>query len=62
MAGTASAVLGSLQTLGGGIIGSMLGYAYDGTLLPLLAGFAGLSLASLLCAVTAERGRLFGSS
>ena len=60
VAGTASAVLGSLQTLGGGLIGGALGYLYDGTLLPLLGGFVGLSLAALGCTLAAERGRLFG--
>lgn len=60
VAGTASAVLGSMQTLGGGIIGGLLGYAYDGTVMPLLGGFVGLSLAALACTLIAERGHLFG--
>jgi DHA1 family bicyclomycin/chloramphenicol resistance-like MFS transporter len=59
VAGTASSVLGFGQTLGGGLIGAALGYAYDGTLIPLFAGFLVLSLCSLALVAFAERGRLF---
>ncbi|TFF20866.1 Bcr/CflA family efflux MFS transporter [Jiella endophytica] len=58
VAGTASAVLGFMQTFGGGIIGAVIGYFYDGTLIPLLCGFIVLSILSILCVYLAE-GRLF---
>ena len=58
VAGTASSVLGFMQTFGGGLIGAFLGYLYDGTLIPLIAGFIVLSALSTLCVFLAE-GRLF---
>ena len=59
VAGTASSVLGFCQTLGGGICGAIVGYYYDGTLVPLLTGYIVLSSASLVLVLIAERGRLF---
>ena len=59
VAGTASSVLGFCQTLGGGLLGALLGYSYDGTLVPLFAGYIALSLSSLVLVLIAERGRLF---
>jgi DHA1 family bicyclomycin/chloramphenicol resistance-like MFS transporter len=59
VAGTASSVLGFCQTLGGGICGAIVGYLYDGTLVPLFAGYIVLSLSALLLVVVAEKGRLF---
>ncbi|MCG6115585.1 MAG: multidrug effflux MFS transporter [Mesorhizobium sp.] len=59
VAGTASSVLGFLQTLGGGLIGAYIGLSFDGTVVPLaigyfLSGFGGLALVLI-----AENGRLF---
>ncbi|MHA7876042.1 multidrug effflux MFS transporter [Roseivivax sp.] len=54
VAGTASAVLGTIQTLGGGIIGACLGLLYDGTVLPMFAGFAVLGVIALTLAAYAE--------
>nr|WP_188907378.1 multidrug effflux MFS transporter [Aureimonas endophytica] len=59
VAGTASSVLGFMQTLGGGILGALIGAGFDGTLRPLFGGFLVLSLGSLVCVLVAERGRLF---
>ncbi len=59
VAGTASSVLGFCQTLGGGIFGGIVGYLYDGTLVPLFAGYIVLSLSALALVLIAERGRLF---
>ncbi|SPJ25327.1 multidrug effflux MFS transporter [Palleronia abyssalis] len=59
VAGVASAVLGAAQTLVGGILGALVAYLYDGTLIPLLAGFLGLSALSLALIAVAERGRMF---
>jgi DHA1 family bicyclomycin/chloramphenicol resistance-like MFS transporter len=60
VAGTASSVLGFMQTFGGGILGAAIGYFYDGTVVPLLLGYVALSVGSLGCVLVAERGQLFG--
>jgi DHA1 family bicyclomycin/chloramphenicol resistance-like MFS transporter len=59
IAGTASSVLGFCQTLGGGIFGGIVGYLYNGTLVPLFAGYIVLSMGALALVLIAERGRLF---
>jgi DHA1 family bicyclomycin/chloramphenicol resistance-like MFS transporter len=59
VAGTASAVLGFMGTAGGGLIGALLGQAFDGTTTPLGAGFFGVALAGLVFVLIAERGKLF---
>ncbi|MFZ5963473.1 multidrug effflux MFS transporter [Thalassococcus sp. BH17M4-6] len=59
VAGTASAVLGTVQTLGGGLLGAFVGYFYNGTLIPMLTGFTVLGLASLGLVAMAERGKLY---
>ncbi|SNR65163.1 multidrug effflux MFS transporter [Puniceibacterium sediminis] len=61
VAGTASAVLGTVQTLGGGILGGVVGYFYNGSLVPMLTGFVGLGALSLSLVAVAEGGRLFGA-
>ncbi|MBB3999178.1 multidrug effflux MFS transporter [Aureimonas pseudogalii] len=60
VAGTASSVLGFMQTFGGGILGAAIGYFYNGTVVPLLLGYVALSIGSLGCVLVAERGQLFG--
>jgi DHA1 family bicyclomycin/chloramphenicol resistance-like MFS transporter len=59
LAGTASSVLGFAQTFAGGILGTVIGQAYDGTVTPLAAGFCLVSIAALGAIVFAERGKLF---
>ncbi len=59
VAGVGSAVLGSAQMLVGGLLGTAVGYLYDGTLVPMLAGFTALAILSLAMVALAERGRLF---
>jgi DHA1 family bicyclomycin/chloramphenicol resistance-like MFS transporter len=59
LAGTASSFLGFTQTLAGGILGTLIGQAFDGTVTPLAAGFCIVSLAALAMVLIAERGRLF---
>jgi len=60
IAGTASSALGFAQTVIGGVVGALIGQAYDGTVFPLAAGYAVVSALSLLMVVIAEKGRLFG--
>lgn len=61
IAGTASSTLGFAQTVGGGVVGALIGQAYEGTVFPLAAGYAVVSALSLLMVVIAEKGRLFGT-
>lgn len=59
VAGTAAAVLGFVTTLGGGIIGAIIGQAFDGTLTPLAAGYFIVGLIGLVLVLAGERWRLF---
>lgn len=59
IAGTGSSVLGFLQTVGGGLIGTLIGQAYDGTVGPLAIGFSVVGLVALVFVLIAEKGRLF---
>jgi DHA1 family bicyclomycin/chloramphenicol resistance-like MFS transporter len=46
--------------VGGGVIGALIGQAFDGTVLPIALGYVGLSAVALVLVLIAERGRLFG--
>ena len=59
LAGTASSVLGFMQTFGGGLLGTAIGQAYDGTVTPLAAGFCLVSALALVAVAIAERGQMF---
>ncbi|QPC87909.1 Bcr/CflA family efflux MFS transporter [Mesorhizobium sp. NBSH29] len=59
VAGTASSVIGFLQTLGGGLIGAAIGQAFDGTVTPLAAGYCAVSIVGLVLVLIGERGKLF---
>jgi MFS transporter, DHA1 family, multidrug resistance protein len=59
IAGTASSVLGFAQTFFGGIIGTIVGQSFNGTVTPLGAGFCLVSLGALMSILIAEKGRLF---
>lgn len=59
LAGTASSMLGFMQTFLGGVLGMLIGQAFNGTVTPLAAGFCAVSVAALLMILIAERGRLF---
>lgn len=59
VAGTASAVQGFIQTLGGGLIGAGIGQAFDGTVVPFTAGFCLLGFGALALVLVGEKGRLF---
>jgi MFS transporter, DHA1 family, multidrug resistance protein len=62
LAGTASSVQGLTQTVGGAAIGAAIGQAFDGTVFPLVAGFALSSCAALVCIAIAEKGKLYTAS
>jgi len=54
-AGLAAAFIGSFTTLIAGLLGGMIGQLYDGTVLPLIGGFAVLGTASLGAVFWTER-------
>jgi DHA1 family bicyclomycin/chloramphenicol resistance-like MFS transporter len=59
IAGTASSLYGSITTLLGIGIGTVIGQDYDGTLLPFATGFLLCALAAFGVVVVAEKGRMF---
>lgn len=59
IAGTASSVIGFITTLGGAILGYVMGQYFDGTIQPLGFAFAVYGLCALACVVYAEKGRMF---
>lgn len=60
VAGTAAAVFGFTQTVGGVIIGTIIGQQFNGTVIPLAAGYFILGSLTLGCVLIAEKGKLFG--
>lgn len=61
VAGTASSVQGFAQTVGGGVIGAIIGFSFDGTTVPLAAGYFVAALVAIVMVLIAERGKLFRS-
>lgn len=59
VAGTASSTLGFMQTIGGALIGAGIGQSFNGTVLPLAAGFCAVSAVALVLVLIAEHGKLF---
>ena len=59
IAGTASSVQGFLSTVGGAIIGIIIGQSFDGTTLPVTAGFLIVAAAALIIVFITEGGQLF---
>lgn len=59
VAGTASSVLGFMSTVGGAAIGAAIGQAFDGTALPMVAGFFSVSIVGLIFVLIGEKGQLF---
>lgn len=59
IAGTASSLYGSITTLLGIGVGTVIGQDYDGTLLPLATGCFLCTLAALAVVLVVEKGRLF---
>jgi hypothetical protein len=57
--GTASSVQGFVSVTAGAVIGAMIGQAFDGTTVPLVAGFLLAGLVALAFVALTERGRLF---
>jgi DHA1 family bicyclomycin/chloramphenicol resistance-like MFS transporter len=59
VAGTASSVLGFMSTVGGALIGAGIGQAFNGTALPMVAGYFTVSIIGLVFVLIAEKGKLF---
>lgn len=59
IAGTASAVIGTLPVAGGALIGTYIDRQYTDSVSPLIISFAVLGAAALAAVVWAERGKLF---
>jgi DHA1 family bicyclomycin/chloramphenicol resistance-like MFS transporter len=60
-AGMASSIVGSLNTGIGAIIGGIVGQAFDGSVMPIAAGFAACSLLTCVTVAYAEgKSGLFG--
>jgi DHA1 family bicyclomycin/chloramphenicol resistance-like MFS transporter len=59
VAGTASSVQGFLQTVGGGVVGALIGQGFDGTVAPLAGGYFFAAAIALVMTLVAEKGRLF---
>lgn len=60
IAGTASAIFGATQTVGGAILGFAVAQSFDGTLTPVMASLCLFGTCVLICFLVAEKGRLFG--
>jgi DHA1 family bicyclomycin/chloramphenicol resistance-like MFS transporter len=61
VAGTASSLIGAFTTLTGALCGLAVGQSFNGTVIPLAAGFLTLGSLTLLVVLWTERGRLFRS-
>jgi DHA1 family bicyclomycin/chloramphenicol resistance-like MFS transporter len=61
IAGTASSVQGFTSVTVGAAIGALIGQHFDGTTVPLNAGFLFAGVVSLAIVLVTERGRLFGA-
>jgi MFS transporter, DHA1 family, multidrug resistance protein len=59
IAGTASSLYGTITTLVGIGVGTVIGQDYDGTLLPFATGFFLCALAALAVVLVTEKGRMF---
>ena len=59
IAGTASSVQGTVQTIGAAVLGTAIGQSFDGTTVPLLAGFLLFGIAAVAALWWAERGAMF---
>lgn len=60
VAGTAASVFGFIQTVGGALIGGFIGQMFNGTTVPVAAGYLTMGILTLACILVAEKGKLFG--
>ena len=60
VAGTAAAVFGFIQTVGGALIGGYIGQLFNNTTIPAATGYFSMGVLALICILVAENGKLFG--
>lgn len=60
VAGTAASVFGFVQTVGGAVLGTIIGQQFNHTITPIAFGYVSMGLLALGCVLIAERGKLFG--
>jgi DHA1 family bicyclomycin/chloramphenicol resistance-like MFS transporter len=60
VAGTASAIFGAAQVIGGALLGYLVQQAFNGTVVPVIGGVFLFGACTLGCFLVAEGGRLFG--
>ncbi|WP_188657033.1 multidrug effflux MFS transporter [Sphingomonas metalli] len=60
IAGTASSIQGFISITAGVLIGAVIGLAFDGTTMPMIAGFLLTAIAAIVLVAITERGTLFG--
>lgn len=60
VAGTASAVIGTVSILGATLVGMVIDSLFDGTVTPTITGFFAAAVIALVAIVVTERGKLFG--
>ncbi|HEY0269655.1 MAG TPA: multidrug effflux MFS transporter [Sphingomonas sp.] len=58
-AGTAASVQGFVMMVGGSLIGTAIGQSFDGTTVPMAAGFAIAGILAIVVILVTERGRMF---
>lgn len=61
VAGTASGVFGTIQTVVGAGLAYLISQMFDGTLMPVAAGFVIMGVGTLISILYAEKGKLFGT-
>ncbi|WP_174800632.1 multidrug effflux MFS transporter [Martelella limonii] len=59
VAGAASSILGFASTAGSALLGAAIGFSFNGTTTPMIAGFFIFATLALVCTLIAEKGRLF---
>lgn len=62
VAGTGSSIYGSITMAVGSTLGFLIGQQFDGTAVPLTAGYVLCALAALGIVAVTERGMMFGRS
>lgn len=59
IAGTASSIQGSISSLGGALVGVIIGQSFDGTTVPVAQGYFVLGVLAMIVVLVTEEGRLF---
>ncbi|WP_198351226.1 multidrug effflux MFS transporter [Flavisphingomonas formosensis] len=59
IAGTASSIQGTISTVGGAVLGLIVGQSFDGTSLPMALGFLCFGFTALVIVLITEKGKLF---